>query len=83
MSINDVAAEKLAALFHHYHQALGPDFGCKANGTRESWERLPEQERGRAVAATRLALLEIAQTEEPCEDSRRYFAKPGAAEWGC
>ena len=29
----------------------------------------------------RLALLEIASL--PTEDSRRYYAKPGEAEWGC
>ena len=27
MSIQEVSAEQLAELFHHYHQALAPDFG--------------------------------------------------------
>jgi hypothetical protein len=27
MSIQEVSAEQLAQLFHHYHQALAPDFG--------------------------------------------------------
>ena len=35
------------------------------------------------VAAARLALLELASTAREREDSRRYFAKPGEAEWGC
>jgi hypothetical protein len=35
------------------------------------------------VAAARLAILEVASTTKEVEDSRRYFAKPGEAEWGC
>jgi hypothetical protein len=33
MSIQEVSAEELAELFHHYHQALGPDFGCATKST--------------------------------------------------
>ena len=36
MSIEEVRAEQLAELFHHYHQALGPG---------ESWEQVPQQEK--------------------------------------
>ena len=35
------------------------------------------------VAAARLALLELGSIEGERENSRRYFAKPGEAEWGC
>jgi len=35
------------------------------------------------VAAARLAILEVASTTSEPEDLRRYFAKPGEAEWGC
>jgi hypothetical protein len=36
------------------------------------------------MIAARLALLELASTATEREaDSRRYFAKPGEAEWGC
>jgi hypothetical protein len=35
------------------------------------------------VAAARLAILEVASTATEPEDRRRYFAKPGNAEWGC
>jgi hypothetical protein len=83
MSIQEVSAEELAELFHHYHQALGPDFGCASQATPDSWEELPQQEKSRAVAAVRLALLEIASTEKTQGDPRQYFAKPGEAEWGC
>jgi hypothetical protein len=83
MSIQEVSPEQLAELFHHYHQALGPDFGCTSKTNAEAWERVPQQERSRLVAAARLALLELASTAKEQEDSRRYFAKPGEAEWGC
>jgi hypothetical protein len=83
MSIQEVSAEQLAELFHHYHQALGPDFGCASKPNAETWEQVPQPEKGRLVAAARLALLELASTASEREDSRRYFAKPGEAEWGC
>jgi hypothetical protein len=74
MSIEEVSAERLAELFHHYHQALGP---------AESWEQVPREEKSRLIAAAHLALVELASTGREREDSRRYFAKPGEAEWGC
>ena len=80
MSVREVSAEKLAELFHHYHQVLGPDFGCPNDITAESWEHMSQQEKSRCIAAGRLALLEIASD---IEDSKRYFAKPGQAQWGC
>jgi hypothetical protein len=83
MSIQEISAEKLAELFHRYHQALGPDFGCATKSAPQSWNELPQQEKSRVVAAARLALLEIAATAREREDSRPYFAKPGEAEWGC
>jgi hypothetical protein len=74
MSIEEVSPERLAELFHHYHQALGPS---------ESWEQVPQQEKSRLIAAAQLALVELASTAREREDSKRYFAKPGEAEWGC
>jgi len=44
---------------------------------------VPQQEKNRLVAAARLALMDLASTAKEREDSRRYFAKPGEAEWGC
>ena len=83
MSIQEVPPEQLAELFHHYHQALGPDFGCASKADAEAWEQIPDQEKSRLVAAVRLALLELDSTAREREESRRYFAKPGEAEWGC
>jgi len=82
MSIQEVTPEQLAELFHHYHQALAPDFGGTSSSIPEAWERVPQQERNRLVAAARLALLELTST--PADHDRKpYFAKPGEAEWGC
>jgi hypothetical protein len=83
MSIEEVSAEQLAQVFYHYHQAFGPDFGCESKPNAEAWEQLPQQEKSRLVAAARLALLELATAGRERKDSRRYFAKPGEAEWGC
>jgi hypothetical protein len=83
MSIQEVSAEQLAELLHHYHQAIGPDFGCASQPNAAAWEQVPQQEKNRLVAASHLALLELASTPTEREDSRRYFAKPGEAEWGC
>ena len=83
MSIQEVSAEQLAELFHHYHQALAPDFGADTQSMQHSWNDIPQQDRSRMIAAARLALLELGSTESHREDSKRYFAKPGEAEWGC
>ena len=74
MSIEEVSAERLAELFYHYHQALGP---------RESWEQVPRKEKNLLIAAAHLALVKLASTAGEREDSKRYFAKLGEAEWGC
>ena len=83
MSLQEVLPEQLAELFHHYHQALGPDFACETRTDPETWEQVPAQEKKRMIAAARLALLELGANDWQREDSRRYFAKPGEAEWGC
>ena len=83
MSIQELSPEELARVFFHYHEALGPDFGCSSEPQPHSWNEVPQQERSRMVAAARLALLEIGSSERSQEDRRRYFATPGSAEWGC
>lgn len=81
MSLQEVLPEQLAELFHHYHQALGLDFACDSKAEAESWEQVPAQEKNRMIAAARLALLELGANDQ--KDSRKYFANPGEAEWGC
>jgi hypothetical protein len=83
MWINEVAPERLAELFHHYHQALMPEVSGKGSEGRGSWKEVPPPEKSRLVAAARLALLELdSMTNEPAKP-RPYFATPGEAEWGC
>ena len=82
-SIQDVSAEELAKLFHHYRGALAHDFDCQNDaGGNSSWERTPQHERKLLVAAARLALLELAAAPQAAA-SRPYFATPGEADWGC
>lgn len=78
MSTQDVFVQQFARLFQHYREALSPE-AEKENAT---WYSVPPEERERMVAAARLAILEL-DTNSQMEDSRRYFAKPGEAEWGC
>jgi hypothetical protein len=92
MSIQEVSPEQFAESFHHYFQALAQDFGCAGRLSSEAWDHVSPEERSCLIAATRLTLMEVAsaaptttakpEKAEPV-DSRRYFAKPGEAEWGC
>jgi hypothetical protein len=83
MWINELAPERLAELFHHYHQALSPEISGKGSERRGVWKEVPQPERNRLVAAARLALLELESTANEKAASRQYFAQPGEAEWGC
>jgi len=83
MSTQEVSAEQLAELFHHYHQAFASDSGRRTEQADQSWKDVPQQERNRMTAAARLALLELDSVHGERKDSKRYFAKPGEAEWGC
>ena len=83
-TIQDVSAEQLAKLFHHYREALahgGANHGIKEESS--SWDRAPQNERKLMVAAARLALIELATSPAPPSPSRKYYATPGEADWGC
>ncbi|MBZ5720330.1 MAG: hypothetical protein LAO03_08105 [Acidobacteriia bacterium] len=83
-SIQNVSAEQLAKVFHHYHEALAHDFhGCASREVATSWDQAPQDERKLMVAAARLTLLELAVPAQEEPPNRQYFAKPGEAEWGC
>ncbi|MGA2302534.1 MAG: hypothetical protein ABSD86_24175 [Candidatus Sulfotelmatobacter sp.] len=83
MWIHEVAPERLAEIFHHYHQALTPEISGKGSEARGAWQEVPQQEKSRLVAAARLALLELESMNRDRAQSRQYFAQPGEAEWGC
>jgi hypothetical protein len=84
-TIQDVSAEQLAKVFHHYREALahGNSNDNRENDEeRSAWDRASLSERKLLVAAARLALLELTTTPAPPVVSRKYFATPGEAEWG-
>jgi len=83
MWIHEVAPERLAELFHHYHQALMPEISGKGSEGGGAWKEVPQKEKSRLVAAARLALLELETTTNERAEARQYFAQPGEAEWGC
>ena len=83
MWIHEVAPERLAELFHHYHQALTSELSGKGSENGGSWKEIPQTEKSRLVAAARLALLELGSANNDHPRSRQYFAQPGEAEWGC
>jgi hypothetical protein len=83
MWTKEVAPERLAELFHRYHQALMPESSGKGSEGRGSWKEVPQQEKSRLVAAARLALLELESMASGRAKSRPYFSQPGEAEWGC
>jgi hypothetical protein len=83
-TIQDVSAEQLAKVFHHYWEALAHDGGCNGGEeTSSAWDRAPQNERKLMVSAARLALLELATTPLRPRETRKYYAEPGEAEWGC
>ena len=83
MSAEKVFVQQFARVFQHYQAALSPE----VEGTNETlpaaWSSLPPEERSRMLEAARLAILELETNDGLREDSRKYFAKPGEAEWGC
>src|ERR1700691_3905336 len=83
MWIQEVAPERLAELFHHYHQALMPEMSGKGSEGRGAWKEVPQQEKSRLVAAARLRVLELESMTSERARSKEYFAQPGEAQWGC
>lgn len=81
-TIQDVSAEQLAKVFHHYWEALSHNGDTKEEKS-STWDRTSHSERKLMVAAARLALLELTTTAVESRPDRKYYAKPGEAEWGC
>jgi hypothetical protein len=69
-------------LFVHYRDALTQDGSSASIQPWHEWDDIPSPDRERLVAAARLALIEI-ESSAMENDSRRYYSKPGEAEWGC
>jgi hypothetical protein len=82
-TIQDVNAEQLAKLFHHYHEALAHDCAFQNGEGSSAWDRASQSERKLMVAAARLTLLELSTTSASASPERKYYARHGEAEWGC
>jgi hypothetical protein len=82
-TIQDISAERLAKVFHHYREALAQGINGRETEEESSWDRAPQHERKLMVAAARLALLELTTNAAAVTPNRKYFAKPGEADWGC
>jgi hypothetical protein len=83
MSTNEVVPERLAELLHHYHQALSSETSDNKGQALTDWKEIPPREKGRLVAAARLALLELECMANGRPTPKPYFAPPSEAEWGC
>jgi hypothetical protein len=83
MSTQEVFVQQFARLFHHYQEALSPASEATSKLDSESWRTITPDERDRMMAAARLAITEMETTARLENDSRKYFAEPGNAEWGC
>lgn len=81
-TIQEVSPEQLARLIYQYRDALGHDYRPESNHG-SSWDRAADEERRLMIAAARLTLLELTTTPPESQRSRRYYAQPGEAEWGC
>ena len=79
MSTQEVFVQQFERLFHNYREALSPE----AEQESLPWNSVPPEERNRLVTAARLAILELDSNAHMQNDPRRYFAKPGEADWGC
>ena len=82
VTIQDVNAEQLAKLLYRYREALSQECPPQMKN-QDAWERASEKERQLVSNAMRLALLELSAPPAPSAKSRKYYATPGEADWGC
>jgi hypothetical protein len=79
MSTQEQFVQQFTRLFEHYTQALTSDPQDEAKVERPT----TSDNDNRLVAAARLAILELETNAKMERNARKYFAKPGEAEWGC
>lgn len=82
MSTEAVFVQQFTKLFLHYREALATRDDFSGSEHFRALDELPATEREDMVAAARLALIEIEGIQTQNE-SRRFYATPGEAEWGC
>lgn len=76
MSTQRIFIQQFARLFHHHHEVLHSEAET-LNTTQRSEDHI------RLTAAARNAILDLGTSAWLGNDRKRYFAKPGEAEWGC
>ena len=79
MSTQEVFIQQFARLFNYYSEALSSDTE-QASATNNS---AATEEQRRLLDAARLAIQDLESRPRLEAGHRRYFAKPGEAEWGC
>jgi hypothetical protein len=83
MSSQELFVQQFARLFHHYRETLNAEAEGATETAQSSWIAIPFEERHRMFGAARLALLELETNSDHEDAPRKYFAKPGEADWGC
>jgi hypothetical protein len=82
-TMQDFSARTIGEGIPHSPEALTHDGDCRV-GEEEpsSWDRAAENERKLMLVAAGLTLLELATSPAEPTAHRKYYAKPGEAEWG-
>jgi len=80
MSTQEVFVQQFTKLFQHYSSALS---STEQEAAPEPSNSELAEKSNRLVAAARLAILELETNASMRGNDKRYFAKPGEAEWGC
>lgn len=79
MSNQEQFVQQFTRLFEHYTHALTSDPGGETKSKASTAAGNDHQ----LVAAARLAIFELETNAKMERNARKYFAKPGEAEWGC
>jgi len=80
MWIEEVSPEQSPEFFRYYHRALEV---LNEESKGASWTKIAKLQPNRLVAAAHLTIFGLNSNENESAESRRYFAKPGEADWGC
>lgn len=83
MSAPEMSVELLRKLFHQYREAVAAAAESDLDSGQTSWRAAALEQLNRMEEEARLALCEQGYDPRTEVDARRYYAKPGEAEWGC
>jgi len=83
MAAQEMSVEQLARLFHRFREALALATESHLDSGQNSWRAAAAEELNRMEEEAHLALRKLGYDSQTEVDARRYYAKPGEAEWGC